>query len=59
MLALIVLVGAAALAWRLAYWPFDRSYKYLPKYGDRQHAKAVPNVRDQAPGLTTSRLASS
>ena len=42
MLALIVLVGAAALAWRLAYWPFDRSYKYLPKYGDSHHAKAVP-----------------
>lgn len=49
MLALIVLVGAAALAWRLAYWPFDRSYKYLPKYGDRQHAKAVPTSGTKPP----------
>ena len=39
MLALIVLVGAVALAWRLSFWPFDRSYKYLPKFGDSHHAK--------------------
>jgi hypothetical protein len=39
MLALIVLVAAAAGAWRLSYWPFDRSYKYLPKYGDSHRAK--------------------
>jgi hypothetical protein len=39
MLSLIVLVGALAAVWRLGYWPFDRSYTYLKKYGeDRQQS---------------------
>ena len=43
MLALIVLVVAVAVAWRVSFWPFDRSYKYLPKFGDTQHTKAAPS----------------
>lgn len=42
MLALIVVVGALAVAWRVSFWPFDRSYKYLPKFGDTHHTKACP-----------------
>jgi hypothetical protein len=41
MLPLIVFAGVVAVAWRLSYWPFDRSYKYLPKYGESHKAKAV------------------
>ena len=41
MLALIVLAVIVAVAWRLSYWPFDRSYKYLPRYGESHKAKAV------------------
>ncbi len=41
MIALIVIAGAAYLAWRLEYWPFDRSYKYLPKHTGHQVAKAT------------------
>jgi hypothetical protein len=44
MLALIVVLGVAAVAWRLSYWPFDRSYKYLPKYGDSHQPKSVPTI---------------
>jgi hypothetical protein len=36
MLPLIVLVGALAAAWYLEYWPFDRSYQYLPKHGEKR-----------------------
>lgn len=36
MLPLIVLVGVLAGVWRLGYWPFDRSYKYIPKYGEHR-----------------------
>ena len=41
MVPLIVLAGIIVVAWRLQYWPFDRSYKYLPKFGDNQHGKSV------------------
>jgi hypothetical protein len=34
MLSWIVLFGALAVVWRLGYWPFDRSYTYLKKYGE-------------------------
>ena len=37
----LIVVAAVVVAWRLSYWPFDRSYKYLPKYGDSHTAKAV------------------
>jgi hypothetical protein len=42
MIGLIVIAGAAFLAWRLEYWPFDRSYKYLPKHSSARPAKPVP-----------------
>jgi hypothetical protein len=32
MYALIVIAAAAFFAWRLEFWPFDRSYSFLPKY---------------------------
>jgi hypothetical protein len=44
MIAYVVIAGVVFAAWRLSYWPFDRSYKYLPKYGDSQHAKAAPTA---------------
>jgi hypothetical protein len=40
MLSLLILVAALAGVWRLGYWPFDRSYPYLPKYGERRGPKA-------------------
>jgi hypothetical protein len=42
MLALIILLGVVAVAWRLSYWPFDRGYSFLPKYGSREAAKILP-----------------
>ena len=42
MLPIIVLAGVLAVLWRLSYWPFDRSYKFLPKFGETQHAKIAP-----------------
>lgn len=44
MLGWLVLAGALALAWRISFWPFDRSYKYIPKYGDTQHDKCGPTT---------------
>jgi hypothetical protein len=40
MLTLIVLAGALATVWHLEYWPFDRSYTYLPKHGERRQRQA-------------------
>ena len=37
----LIVVAAVAVAWRLSYWPFDRSYKYLPKYGASPTVKTV------------------
>ena len=37
MLPLIVFVGALAGVWYLEYWPFDRSYGFLPKHGEKRH----------------------
>jgi hypothetical protein len=42
MLSLLVLVAALAGVWRLGYWPFDRSYKYLRKYGEPRGTKPGP-----------------
>ena len=39
MVTLLILVAAAAGVWRLGYWPFDRSYKYIPKYGEHRGTK--------------------
>jgi hypothetical protein len=33
MLPTIVLAAAIAAAWRFGIWPFSRSFKYLPSYG--------------------------
>ncbi len=32
MLQLVVPVAVIGLFWFLGFWPFDRSYTYLPKY---------------------------
>lgn len=42
MMVLIVIAGAAVVAWRLSVWPFDRSYKYLPKFGTSHCSKPGP-----------------
>jgi hypothetical protein len=39
MLPLIVLVGALAFIWYLEYWPFDRSYQFIPKHGEKRQQK--------------------
>ncbi|CAH2601968.1 protein of unknown function [Rhodovastum atsumiense] len=41
MLSMIVLLGVGAVVWRLGQWPFDRSYRYLPRYDE---------VRARGPG---------
>jgi hypothetical protein len=33
MLPTIVLAAVIAAVWRFGVWPFSRSYKYLPSYG--------------------------
>lgn len=42
MLSLIVIVAAAAVVWRLGYWPFDRDYKFVPTYGNFSQPKTTP-----------------
>lgn len=42
LLLIVIVVGGLGLAWRLSFWPFDRSYKYLPKFGDTQACKGAP-----------------
>jgi hypothetical protein len=42
MLSLLILVAALAGVWRLGYWPFDRSYKYIPTYSERRGPKGGP-----------------
>jgi hypothetical protein len=56
MLPLIVLVAAVAVTWRFGFWPFSRSFKYLPSYGQvcQKRAGASP----QAPVVTPTRPAS-
>jgi hypothetical protein len=49
MYALIIIAAAGYAAWRLEFWPFDRSYKYLPKHGTKTPSKAVP-VTGPKPG---------
>jgi hypothetical protein len=45
MIAYAVIVAIVVVAWRVSFWPFDRSYKYLPKYGSGcHHAKALPTA---------------
>ena len=33
MLPTLVLAAAIAAVWRFGVWPLNRSYKYLPSYG--------------------------
>jgi hypothetical protein len=40
MLPLIVFAGALATVWYLEYWPFNRSYTYLPKHGEKRQQQA-------------------
>jgi hypothetical protein len=47
MLPLIVLVGALATVWYLEYWPFDRSYTYLPKHGEKRQQDAGATSLDK------------
>jgi hypothetical protein len=42
MLPLIVFVGALAGVWYLEYWPFDRSYGFLPKHGEKRQSSGGP-----------------
>jgi hypothetical protein len=49
MLPLIVLVGALAVVWHLEYWPFDRSYQFIPKHGEKkQKADAATGAKPGA-----------
>ncbi len=38
MVTLLIILAVLAGVWRLGYWPFDRSYAYLPKYGEHRGA---------------------
>jgi hypothetical protein len=51
MLPSIILVAAVAAVWRLGIWPFSRSFKYLPSYGQFRRNKADANQPPvEAPG---------
>jgi hypothetical protein len=54
MLPLIILVAALAVVWRLGYWPFASSFKYLPSYGQFRQNKAAVG-RGPAPAATPAR----
>ena len=41
MLALLAFAIVVAAAWRMSYWPFDGTYKFLPKYGEAHPAKSA------------------
>ena len=45
MLSILVLVATAAVVWRFGYWPFDRSYRMLPRYSECCQQKATLRPR--------------
>ena len=55
MLSLFVAAAALGTVWRLGYWPFSRSFKYLPSYRQLCQDKATqsPDVSGVTPPRPT------
>jgi hypothetical protein len=47
MSTIIVVAVLGGIVWFLGIWPFDRSYRYLPKYADIRSGKDVPPADDK------------
>ena len=54
MLTLFVAAAAVGTVWRLGYWPFSRSFQYLPSYGQLCQNKATQS-RDGVSGVIPPR----
>jgi hypothetical protein len=50
MSTLLVVVVVAAILWLFGFWPFNRSYAYVPRFDDlRQKKDSAPPVDDKPP----------